>query len=151
MVRSSKLLAPLLTPLKQALLSTTILQPDRRWYFRELARHLGVRPSSIQRELASFVAAGILSRDRDGNRVYYRAERRCPIFAELEQILLKTAGLIDVVRAAIEPLRESTGLAFIYGSVASSSERAESDIDLMLIGDAPLSSISPLLSQAKAR
>src|SRR5712692_6799737 len=105
MTRSNRMLAPLLTPLKQAVLSATILRPDKRWYFRELARHLGVRPSSIQREIASFVSARILSREQDGNRVYYQADRGCPIFADLEQMLLKTAGLADVVRQAMEPLR----------------------------------------------
>ena len=149
MERSSKVLAPLLTPLKQAVLSATILQPDKRWYFTELARHLGVRPSSIQRELASFVSAGILSRVQDGNRVYYQAERTCPIFADLEQLLLKTAGLVDVVRKAIEPLREKVVLAFLYGSVASSRERAGSDVDLMLVGGVSLSEVSPVLRPAE--
>jgi DNA-binding transcriptional ArsR family regulator len=151
MERTSPVLAPLLTPLKQAILAATILQPDRRWYFTQLARHLGVRPSSIQRELAMFVSAGLLSRERDGNRVYYQADRSCPIFAELEQLLLKTTGLVDVVRRGIEPIRKKLDLAFIYGSIASAKERTDSDIDLMLVGGASLAEVSPLLRPVERR
>src|SRR5437016_3189002 len=85
-VRSS-ILDPLLTPTKQALLAATILQPDKKWYFRELARQVHLQPSSIQRDLAALTEAGFLERHQDGNRVYYQGRRACPIFPELQQIL----------------------------------------------------------------
>jgi predicted nucleotidyltransferase len=36
-------------------------------------------------------------------------------------------------------------VAFIYGSIATSTERSMSDIDLMVIGSAQLSQVAPLL------
>ena len=140
----SPILDPLFTPTKQALLAATILQPDKRWYFRELARQLNLQPSSIQRDLAALTEAGLLERHHDGNRVYYQAQRECPIFPELEQILIKTVGVVDVLRGALTPTRKNIELAFVYGSIASGKARAESDVDIMIVGDVGLERIAKL-------
>jgi DNA-binding transcriptional ArsR family regulator len=140
----SSILDPLLTPTKQALLAATILQPDKRWYFRELARQLHLQPSSIQRDLTALTEAGILERHYDGNRVYYQAQRECPIFPELEQVLIKTVGVVDVLREALKPVRKKIKIAFIYGSIAAGKARAESDVDLMIVGDVGLERIARL-------
>jgi len=149
MDRTSPLLTALTTPLKQRVLSATLLQPERSWYLHELARHLGLAPSSVQHELRLFASVGLLSRRENGNRVYYQAEQGSPIFKALSEVLLKTTGLVDVVKNAIKPLAPRLDLAFIYGSVAAGEERAASDVDLMIIGHAPLSEIAPLLGGAE--
>ena len=151
MLRTSALMDALVSRTKQQVLAATLLQPERRWYLLELARHLGVRPSSLQRELKLFAATGILKRDQNGNRVYFQADAACPIFAELAQILAKTVGIVDVLREILEPLRERITVAFVYGSVAVSSERSTSDIDLMVIGDILLSGIAPALRTAEQK
>ena len=136
---------------KQQVLSATLLQPERRWYLLELARHLGVRPSNLQRELRVLSAAGILKRDQNGNRVYFQADAACPIFEELAKILAKTVGIVDVLREVLEPLRDRITVAFVYGSVAVSLERSTSDIDLMVIGDILLSEVAPALRNAEQK
>jgi len=100
---SSQVLDVLLSKTKQHLLSAILLQPERSWYLSELARRLHVPPSSLQRELAQFVETGIVARRQDGNRVYFQANRICPVFQELSQMLTKTVGLADVVRSALMP------------------------------------------------
>jgi DNA-binding transcriptional ArsR family regulator len=147
----SSILDPLLTPTKQALLAATILQPDKRWYFRELARELHLQPSSIQRDLSALTEAGILERHYDGNRVYYQAQRECPIFPELEQVLIKTVGVVDVLREALKPVRKKIKIAFIYGSIAAGKARAESDVDLMIVGDVGLERIARLFQGIEIR
>ena len=67
--------------------------------------------------------------------MHYRANRDSPVFEELAGLLRKTAGLADVLRAALAPLAERITLAFVYGSVASRNERALSDVDVLLLGD----------------
>jgi DNA-binding transcriptional ArsR family regulator len=96
MLRTSALIDVLVSRTKQ-ILASTLLQPQRRWYLLELARHLGVRPSSLQRELKLLTGAGILNRYQNGNRVYFQADPACPIFRELAQILAKTIGIVDVL------------------------------------------------------
>ena len=136
---------------KQQVLSATLLQPERRWYLLELARHLGVRPSNLQRELKVLAAAGILKREQNGNRVYFQADAACPVFGELARILAKTVGIVDVLKETLEPLQDPIRVAFVYGSVAVSSERSSSDIDLMVVGDILLSAVAPALRNAERK
>jgi uncharacterized protein len=145
MLRKSPLLDVLVSKTMQQILAATVLQPERSWYLMELARHLRVRPSSLQRELRQLTEAGILKREQNGNRVYFQADTACPIFPELAQILFKTVGVVEGLQKALEPLKNQIDVAFIYGSVAVSAERSASDIDLMVIGSAPLAQIAPLL------
>jgi predicted nucleotidyltransferase len=70
--------------------------------------------------------------------IYYQANADSPIFPDLRGLLLKTAGLVDVLRDALKPLAARIALASVYGSIASGQERSESDIDLMVVG-----SVSP--------
>jgi predicted nucleotidyltransferase len=149
MNRTTPLLDALTTRVKQRVLSATLLQPERSWYLHELARHLHVPPSSVQHELRLFASAGLLTRKEHGNRVYYQADQSSPIFRALSEVLRKTAGLVDVVRDALKPLAVKLEAAFIYGSVAAGEEKASSDVDLMVIGRAPLSEIAGLLRAAE--
>jgi predicted nucleotidyltransferase len=66
--------------------------------------------------------------------VYYQANTESPVFPDLRGLLLKTAGLVDVLAGALKPLAAKLRLAFVYGSIASGQERSDSDIDLMVIG-----------------
>jgi DNA-binding transcriptional ArsR family regulator len=142
MMRRARILDALISRTKQQILAATLLQPERSWYLLELARHLGVRPSSLQRELRRFTESGILKRYQNGNRVYFQAELACPIRPELALILAKTVGVVDVIKEALTQVQDRIEVAFVYGSVAASSERPTSDIDLMVIGAVSLSEVA---------
>jgi DNA-binding transcriptional ArsR family regulator len=136
---------------RQAILTATLLHPDRWWYLSDLAKHLGVRPSSLQRELAALTNAEILRQRRDGNRVYFQANPACPFLLELQGLLVKTVGMVDVLRETLAPFAKRIDCAFIYGSVARAEELAASDVDLMIIGTAGLADLSQALRRAEKR
>lgn len=142
MERSSSILDVLLPRTKQRLLGAILLQPKRSWYLNELARNLGVPASSLQRELAQFVMAGIVTRRIDGNRVYFQADQTCPIFEELSATLAKTSGLADVIHETLNSLHAKIDLAIVYGSIAAGTEQSASDVDLMIVGRTNLSEIA---------
>jgi predicted nucleotidyltransferase len=119
-------------------------------YLSDLARRLHVSPSSLQRELTSLVAAGILASHRDGNRAYFRANDACPFLPELRALVAKTAGISSIVRSALEPMSDRIVLAFIYGSIARQEERPESDVDLMIVGDVSLREVSESLEESQS-
>jgi predicted nucleotidyltransferase len=147
----NKALDTLFPKTRQAVLAATVLQPARSWYLRELAAHLGVRPSSLQRELTHLVGAGILTRRRDGNRVVFQADRTCPFLVDLQGLLAKTAGLVGVLREALTPLAPLIDWAFVYGSVARGEELSASDVDLMVVGRVGLADVAPALREAERR
>lgn len=140
-VRIMRILSPidsLITPTKQQILSAAYGQPEKWWYLRELAQRVKKTPSSIQRELSMFAANGLLETKRDGNRLYFKAATDTPIFAPLRDLLNKTVGPLTALREAIEPFASDIAFAFVYGSVAKGKERANSDVDLLIVGDVRL-------------
>lgn len=149
-MRISNALAALFPAIRQRLLVAVLLHPDRGWYLSELARSLAVQPSSLQRELRSLVQAGILRLRKDGNRAYYQADPTCPFLPELQGLLVKTAGIADVIRRAIAPVAPRIRCAFIFGSMARGEEVGTSDVDLFIIGDLGLQDVAPFLRKMEA-
>lgn len=119
--------------------------PDNEFHLRDIARLTGLAPATVQREVTSLHAAGVLTRRESGRQVYYGAQRSCPIFAELRGIALKTTGLADAVRDALEPFAERIEIAVLFGSVARGDATNESDVDLLVIGDVGLRDLTPAL------
>jgi DNA-binding transcriptional ArsR family regulator len=150
-MRTRRPLKALFPKTRQAILAVTLTHPEKWCYLAEMARRLGVPSSSLQRELAALVEAGILKRRRDGNRVYFQPDADCPFMPELQGLFVKTAGLVDVLREALAPLGDRIRWAFVYGSMARGQEKSDSDVDLMVIGDVGLSDVSPFLRSARQR
>jgi DNA-binding transcriptional ArsR family regulator len=133
-MRKLRTLDALLPKTRQGILAATLVQPEKAWYASELAHRLGVPSSSLQRELHDLSEAGILKTNQQGRMVYYQANRDSPIFPDLRGLLLKTAGLVDVLAQALKPVAAKVATAFVYGSIAAGREESDSDIDLMVVG-----------------
>lgn len=121
---------------RRQVLGLLLLHPGESFHLREIARATNTQPGTLRRELAQLADAGVLSREKMGNLVRYKADTACPIYDELRGILKKTAGVADVLRAALASLGDKISVAFVYGSVASGAERRTSDIDVMVVGSA---------------
>ena len=134
-MRRLRTLDALLPKTRQGILAATLVQPEKAWYASELAQRLGVPSSSLQRELQDLTEAGILKTHKQGRMVYYQANRESPVFPDLRGLLLKTAGLVDVLAQALKPVASKVTTAFVYGSIAAGSEDSNSDIDLMVVGE----------------
>lgn len=118
---------------RRKILAALCLHPKRAWHLSHLARHVGSPKTSLQRELASLEAAGILVRRAEGRQVYYQANPACPFMPELQGLMAKTSGIVDVIRDALKGVR-GIEIAFIFGSIAKGDAVSESDVDLMVIG-----------------
>jgi predicted nucleotidyltransferase len=103
----------------------------------------------LQRELSALVDTGILEQKREGARLYFRAQKRSPIYRELRGIVAKTAGIIPTVQALLAPFGRKIICAFVYGSMARAQEHATSDIDLLVIGQVGLSALTPALRKTE--
>jgi predicted nucleotidyltransferase len=124
---------------------------DESYYLRQIARQTGTSVGAVQRELKQLTAAGLLRRTVDGRQVYFQANRDAPIFPELYGLFAKTAGLVDLLREALSSLGERILVAFVFGSAARGELRAESDVDLLVIGDAAFHDVVQALAEAQAR
>ena len=132
---SSGLADVLFTPVQQRILGLVFGQPDRSFQSAELIRLAGSGTGAAHRFLTRLEQAQLILSDRIGNQKHYRANRDSPIFRELHGLIMKTSGLVAPIRAALAPLEGRIHGAFIYGSVAKGTDRASSDVDLMVIAD----------------
>jgi predicted nucleotidyltransferase len=117
---------------------------DTPLHVREIERRSGFAIGTIQTEMKKLYKLNLVTKNRDGNRLYYRANRQHPIFSDIHSLVVKTVGLIDVLEDALAG-EKAIRSAFIFGSIAEGSEKAGSDIDLMVIGEIGLRSLSRLL------
>jgi hypothetical protein len=120
---------------QQALLALFFLRPEKSFYLRQIVRIAGTGQGATQRELARWVEAGLLLRERRGNQVHYRVNTASPVFPELKALTVKTVGVADVLRDALAGLAQRIEVAFIYGSVARGEEKNDSDVDVIVVGD----------------
>ena len=120
---------------RAALLAALLLRPNERLHGRELARITGASPGTLHRELMALHALGLVTRQAIGKQVFYAANRDCPIYPELAGLLRKTVGLVDVLRRALQKKSRAIRAVFVYGSMASGEQHANSDVDVMILGD----------------
>jgi len=111
---------------------------------RELERRSGLALGTIQQELKKLEGMELLVARRDGNRVYYSANAAHTLYQDIRSLVLKTSGLVEVLREAL--VREGVALAFVFGSVARGEEGAEGDVDVMIVADVGLRTVSSWLS-----
>lgn len=123
---------------------------SRELHLRELTRQSGLSLGTLQSEVEKLSAADLLLSRRDGNRRYFRANAAHPLFADLRQLVLKTAGLREVLIEALHGLAD-IDLAFVFGSLAADTGKAGSDVDLLVIGDVGLRALAPHLHKASER
>jgi len=150
-MRKSPELDALLPRTRQQVLAATLLQPDRWWYLSELAQFLQVTPSTLQREVLHLSQTGILEQRADGNRTYYRCNQQSPLVPDLQNLLVKTVGVIGLLKQSLKAFSKQIEVAFVFGSFAQSRELATSDIDLMVVGSVGLAQLSPMLGKLEAQ
>jgi len=125
--------------------------PDERYFVRQLTTLLGEDSTNVSRELARLEKTGILVSTTEGKQKYYQANRRSPLFNELHGLIVKTVGVVDVLRSALAPAMERIKVAFVFGSIASGGERRTSDIDMMVVGRISFEDVVSLLSPAEEK
>ena len=142
----------LFTRTQQQVLGLLFGRPEQSFYLNEVVRHAGMGKGAVARELARLAQAGIITLTRKGNQSHYQANRECPIYDELKGLIRKTVGVAGVLQQALAPLLPVLDQAFVYGSVAKGEDHADSDIDIMLVGeDLSYSEIMELLEPAEAQ
>ena len=108
-----------------------------------------VAVGAVQRELEKLAQIRLITRRLSGNQVFYQVNQQSPVFSDMRSLVNKTVGVFNVVRTALEPLAERILVAFVYGSVAPEEETAQSDIDLMIVGEVELDEILSCLADVE--
>jgi predicted nucleotidyltransferase len=126
------------TPAAMRLIGLLYLNPDAAYRLGDV---LAAMKGTVERRatiyaLNRLVADGFVEKREGGEAPRYRANPRCYVFDELKTIAAKTLGGFEDI--AVE-LSEDDNIvaAAIYGSFAKGVQRADSDLDLLLIVQDP--------------
>ena len=135
--------------LRAKVLGWLFSHPDERYFVRQLTALVKEDSTNVSRELTRLEKTGILVSTQEGKQKYYQANRHNPIFNELHSLVLKTVGMADIIRKAMESRISDIRLSFIFGSIADKTENRFSDIDLLVVGNITFGEIVDLLLPAE--
>jgi len=136
---------------RQAVLALLYGRVDSSFYTKQILDAVKIGRGTVQRELRNLTDTGIIVREVQGRQVYYHANEKCPIFNELKGIVRKTFGVVDVIRQSLATGADRIRVAFIFGSVARSTDDRRSDIDLMVVGRISFGDVVSLLTPAEEK
>jgi predicted nucleotidyltransferase len=135
---------------RQRILALFFGHPDDRFYQRRVIEAVGLGSGTVQRDLDRLSRSGVLTRSVEGRQVYFQANRQCPVFTELHQIVRKTFGVAQVLQEALASIAHHIRLAFVFGSVATGTETSLSDVDIFVVGDSlSLADVVPAIAEAQ--
>jgi predicted nucleotidyltransferase len=115
-------------------------------HLRDLQRKSQLSIGTIQKEVARLKNLDLVTSERDGNRLYYTANSDHPLYKELCGLVEKTSGVAERLKETLGSIK-GIECAFIFGSFAKGEEKSHSDIDLIVIGEVGLRTLSSKLKE----
>ncbi|HKX40243.1 MAG TPA: nucleotidyltransferase domain-containing protein [Burkholderiaceae bacterium] len=145
-------------PIIEALFGTGAKSKVMQWLYlqessepiaaRALAREAGVPYGSIDKTLRELVDSQLVVREETRYGPQYRAPHDDPRLAGLFLLLRQDSAIIQQLKRALKPIR---GLVYacVFGSFAAGQTRKDSDIDVLVLGDADLDRFAVLAALGK--
>jgi len=125
----------MLSERQQKMLGALLLHPNRQYGSNELIAIGGPGYGAGRRILEQFEQSGIVVKSARGNQCLYSVNSEHPIYPDLRSICFKTFGMSAVIAKKLAPFKDRIKLAFVFGSTVEGTERPDSDVDLMVVGN----------------
>lgn len=147
---AATLAGALFSTTQQRVLGLLFGQPERSFFATEVIGLAQAGSGAVQRELQRLAESGLVTVSQVGNQKHYQANRQSPVFKELHGIAVKALGPADALRSALAPFAKRVQAAWLYGSVAKGTDRAASDMDVMIVSnDLALEDVYKILRPAE--
>ncbi len=115
-------------------------------YLRSLENEFGESTNAIRLELNRLEEAGMLTSFLKGNKKFFQANTRHPLFGEIQNMLMKTIGLDQIIQTVIERLGDVEKV-FLVGEFAKGLDSPI--IDLIFIGNIDKNYLVSLVERAE--
>ena len=128
------------------LLLKFFLNSSTKGYLRGLATEFGESSNAIRVELNRLEDAGMLDSSSEGNKKYFTANTKHPLFKEVHNILMKHVGFDQIIERVIQKLGH-VDKVYVTGDF---SRGVDSEIvDLLFIGNIDKSYLIDLIEKAE--
>ena len=118
---------------RERILLEFFAKPGTSAHVREMARRVKASAPTAGAELAELARLGVLQTQTVGRSLVYSINERSPLLGEIRALVQKTIGIEGLLAKAFEGLA-GVEAAYIFGSYAAGTDRAGSDVDLLVIG-----------------
>ena len=123
---------------------------EEMYYVREITREIKEEINAVRRELERLLGAGLLRSEQRGNRLYYSLNKRYLYYQELQQMVVKSAGLGRKVRR----LRRKLGtLDFVMfsGKFVRGLDPVQDEVEVLIVGEVVLPELQALMKEEEKR
>ncbi|MBW7847829.1 MAG: ArsR family transcriptional regulator [Bacteroidales bacterium] len=100
-------------------------------YLRGLEAEFSDSTNAIRLELNRFEEAGLLEAHNDGHRKIFQANKKHPLFSDIQSIIRKYIGIDDIIERVINQLGEPEEV-YLIGDLARGLD--SNDINLIIVG-----------------
>jgi predicted DNA-binding protein YlxM (UPF0122 family) len=114
------------------LLTRFFFNPLTRAYLRELAKEFNVSSNAVREELNQLTRTQLLTSEKNGRQILYRANQAHPLFPELRSMVTKAMGIDQVIDSIVARLGD---LERAYLSDDYAQGKDTGIVDLILVGD----------------
>lgn len=118
----------------QKILNLFFLNEKERFYVNELAKEIKEDPKNVYRKLIDFNKEGILLNEFQGKERYFFLNKKYPFLKEYKKIILKGLGFEKILKDKLKKIKGIESV-YIFGSYVKDKLSAESDIDVLIIGN----------------
>ena len=113
------------------LLVRFFFNPQTKSYLRQLAKEFDVSTNSVREELNQLTKTKLLKSQKSGRQVFYAANTKHPLFADLKSMVSKVMGIDQVVDGIVTRLGHLER-AYLIDDYAEGKDTGI--IDLILVG-----------------
>lgn len=128
------------------LLLKFFLNSSNRAYLRGLEDEFGESTNAIRLELNKLEKAGMVNSDVEGNKKYFKANTKHPLFFDLNSIIRKYVGIDTIIENVISQLGEVERV-YLTGEFAKGLDN--NVIDLELVGNVNTNYLTDLIQKAE--
>ena len=113
------------------ILTRFFFNPQTKSYLRELANEFNVSTNSVRAELNQLTKTKLLTSEKNGRSVLYKANQNHPLFPELKSMVGKVMGIDQVIDGVVNRIGDLEK-AYVIDDYAEGKDTGI--IDLLLIG-----------------
>lgn len=129
------------------LLLKFFLNSSNKGYLRGLEEEFGESSNAIRLELNRFEQVGMITSDVEGNKKYFKANTRHPLFSDINSIIKKYIGIDKIIDNVVAHLGDVNEV-YLTGDFANGISN-NTIIDLEFVGNVNVAYLVNLVNKAE--
>lgn len=128
------------------LLRLFLLQPDERFFVREIAREIDEQINSVRRELQNLEEMGLLLSELKEKKKYYFVNQEFDLLSELQGLIVKSR--LTSEKDFIQSIR-GLGPVTYFALTGHFVNHADAEIDMLIVGNVSRTRLKKMLEKFK--